>query len=194
MDKYFKQFWNTTNAILVVKNSIPVHVNDIYNHRSVANMFSKHFNESGSDLIDVAVVVLSNSEDSSCVITGDEIETALRTMYGGKATGWDSISTDHVLHGGKNFFVILARLFNLMIIHEHVPEEFSRTTIVPVLKSSKLDALAIDNYRPIAISTILSRTLENIIFSGRLSGYPLSADEQYGFTRGSLRWIWPSTP
>ncbi|XP_077290353.1 uncharacterized protein LOC143914136 [Arctopsyche grandis] len=137
-NKEFKQFWNATNAILAVNSTIPVHINGIYNHRSIANMFSKHFKE--SDLMGRADMVMSISEDSFFVITGEEVETALRSMSGGKATGWDSISTDHVLHSGKNFFIILARLFNVMILHEHVPEEFSRTTIVPVLKSSKLDA------------------------------------------------------
>ncbi|XP_077287761.1 uncharacterized protein LOC143912352 [Arctopsyche grandis] len=181
-NKDFKQFWNATNAILTVNSSIPVHINGIYYHRSIANMFSKHFKESVSDLMGMADVVMSNSEDSFFDITGDEVETALRSMSLGKATGWDSISTDHVLHSGKNFFIILARLFNVMILHEHVPEEFSRTTIVPVLKSSKLDASVIDSYRPIALATILSKILEEIL-SCRLSGYLLSADEQFGFKK-----------
>ncbi|XP_077292469.1 uncharacterized protein LOC143915632 [Arctopsyche grandis] len=140
----FKQFWNTTNGILAVNNSIPVHINGIYN-------------QSVSDLMGMA-----------------------ESISGGKATGWDSISTDHVLHIGKNFFIILSRLFNVMILHEHVPEEFSRTTIVPVLKSSKLDASVIDSYRPIALATILSKILEKIL-SGRLSGYLFSANKKFGF-------------
>ena len=52
--------------------------------------------------------------------------------------------------------------------------------IVPLLKCKSKDPAAVNNYRPIAIATALSKVLEQVLLS-RLARYLWTADSQFGF-------------
>ena len=54
--------------------------------------------------------------------------------------------------------------------------------IIPLLKCTFKDPADVNNYRPIAISTDLSKVLEQVLLS-RLARYLWTADSQFGFER-----------
>jgi hypothetical protein len=74
----------------------------------------------------------------------------------------------------------LALVVNAMIIHGHVPRQMMDTFIVPLVKDKKGNLSAKDNYRPLAITCVLSKMLEILI----LNRYKLlftTPDNQFGF-------------
>ena len=52
--------------------------------------------------------------------------------------------------------------------------------IIPLLKCKSKDPADVNNYRPIAIATALSKVLEQVLLSP-LSRYQWTADSQFGF-------------
>ena len=52
--------------------------------------------------------------------------------------------------------------------------------IIPLLKSKSKDPADVNNHRPIAIATALSKVLEQVLLS-RLARYLWTADSQFGF-------------
>ena len=52
--------------------------------------------------------------------------------------------------------------------------------IIPLLKCKSKDPADVNNYRPIAIATALSKVLEQVLLS-RLARYLWTADSQFGF-------------
>ena len=54
--------------------------------------------------------------------------------------------------------------------------------IIPLLKCKFKDPADVNNYRPIAIATALSKVLEQVLLS-RLARYLWTADRQFGFKR-----------
>ena len=100
--------------------------------------------------------------DSVQRITAEEIRCAIKAMKRGKSCGNDSINSEHLLFCDNKIDVILAMIFNTMIIHLYLPEEFMLTLIIPLLKDKKGDVTSKCNYKPIAITSMLSKVLELI--------------------------------
>ena len=49
-----------------------------------------------------------------------------------------------------------------MLIRSHVPKTFSDTVLVPIVKDKNGDITDIDNYRPIAITSVASKVFEKL--------------------------------
>ena len=63
--------------------------------------------------------------------------------------------------------------------HSIVPEVFTTSVIVPIIKKPTLDANSVDSYRPISLSSVFSKIIELLI-------YPTytTCDTQFGFQKG----------
>jgi len=75
---------------------------------------------------------------------------------------------------------LLAIVFNCMIIHSYLPDDLMISYIIPVLKDKKGDISSKDNYRPIAITSIMSKIIE-IVFLSRYSEFLESSHNQFGY-------------
>ena len=81
----------------------------------------------------------------------------------GKAPGYDNISSEHLKYAYDKVSVILSIAFNTMIVHGFVPLSFMDTLIIPLVKDRKGDIGSSDNYRPIALTNVVSKVLESVI-------------------------------
>ena len=81
----------------------------------------------------------------------------------GKSEGHGNPAADHFVNGPHSLLVHLSRLFSAMLSHSYVPNEMLVSSIVPVPKNVKKSLCSTDNYRSIAIGSILSKVLDNII-------------------------------
>ena len=63
-----------------------------------------------------------------------------------------------------------------------LPSTLMHVVIIPLLKYKSKDPADVNNYRPIAITTALSKVLEKVLLS-RLAMYLWTADSQFGFKR-----------
>ena len=73
---------------------------------------------------------------------------------------------------------------NAMLLHGHVPRQFQRGTIVPIVKDQHGDKGDMNNYRGITIEPIISKIFEHvlrIIFQPYLT----TSSYQFGFKRKS---------
>ena len=61
-----------------------------------------------------------------------------------------------------------------------LPNSLMHVVIIPLLKCKSKDQADVNNYRPIAIATALSKVLEQVLLS-RLARYLYTADSQFGF-------------
>ena len=63
-----------------------------------------------------------------------------------------------------------------------LPSTIMHVVIIPLLKCKSKDPAGVNNYRPIAIATALSKVLEQGLLS-RLARCLWTADSQFGFKR-----------
>ena len=71
-----------------------------------------------------------------------------------------------------------------MVLHHFIPEDLMTVMIVPILKKKGLDPKNKDNYRPIALATLLSKVLEKLILVNTIKCLT-TTDNQFGFKRRS---------
>lgn len=76
--------------------------------------------------------------------------------------------------------VLLAMCFSGLLAHGILPGSMLSVLLVPVIKDKTCKVSSIDNYRPIALASILSKVLEGILLD-RLQEYVVTADNQFGF-------------
>ena len=100
----------------------------------------------------------------------------------GKAAGIDGLSAEHLLFCHPALSVVLAKLFQLMMICSYVPDGFRYNYIVPLPKPKECfsKSLQCDDFRGIAISSMLSKVFEYCLLD-RFKDYFVSADNQFGF-------------
>jgi len=76
-----------------------------------------------------------------------------------KSAGFGGITNEHILFGASNLAVHICLLFNALLSHAFVPEDFCRGIIVPLLKNKHGDATSLDMYRGITLLPIIQRSL-----------------------------------
>ena len=60
-------------------------------------------------------------------------------------------------------YVLLSLCFSLCMSHGHIPQSLIRTTIVPIIKNKAGNLSSGNNYRPIALATVISKVFESLI-------------------------------
>ena len=56
------------------------------------------------------------------------------------------------------------------MVHGFLPESMMSVVLIPIIKDKKANISSIDNYRPVAIASVVSKVLERILLD-RLSEY-----------------------
>jgi len=111
----------------------------------------------------------------------DDKTEPCRTPHSEPST--DSATTaEHLLFCHPTVCVVLAKLFQLIMLRCYVPDGFIYSDIVPIPKPKKLfsKSLLCDDFRGIAISPILSEVFKYCVLD-RFSNYFCNTANQFGF-------------
>jgi len=92
------------------------------------------------------------------------IRTAVGHPKPHKRDGCIDLSSDHIVNACDELFVHITLLFNAIIVHGALPDNFLRSTIVAILKGRNIDGSNSNNYRGIALSSIFGKLMDNIVF------------------------------
>ena len=120
-------------------------------------------------------------DNQNCVLFSiNDVKVAIDKLKKGKASGLDNVSPEHVLYAGDALANALTNLFNLCILHGFVPDSFSFSLIVLVVKDKNSDASKCCNYKPVSLVKMFSKVLE-LCMIVRMESF-FSVDElQFGF-------------
>nr|XP_053623977.1 uncharacterized protein LOC128682936 [Plodia interpunctella] len=131
----FKGFWKATNK-LGSKPKLPVSVDGLCEHSSIADMFREQF----------SVKSPLGPPQSKCStglcgqeiytrFTADDIDKIIKCMCRGKSPGHDGLSIEHLQHAGLHLPRVLNMLFSLCMSHSYLPSEMMKTVVVPIVKN-----------------------------------------------------------
>ena len=114
--------------------------------------------------------------------TPSEVYNVLVRLKPCKAPGSDGITPRLLSACSCGIAVSLSRLFNRSFAEACVPQEWKDALVVPIFKSGSKSSAT--NYRPIALLSLVSKTLEKIV-SVKLSYHlqPFLSSRQSGFRR-----------
>ena len=117
------------------------------------------------------------------MVTGEEVAQLIPRLKRGSAPGPDSVTVEH-LHFGycPELLDIIAGLLTACFATGRVPDSFSTSVVTPILNKPGLDPNLLDNYRPIALTSILSKLLELVILAELELSF-VQHDLQFGFAQ-----------
>ena len=96
----------------------------------------------------------------------------------------DSIMSDNLLHGMNRLFQYIACLFTTMLCHGIAPTGFLLSKLVPIPKNKRVHKCDPNNYRQIAIDSLLCKVFDIIILDSQSK--ILGTDVlQFGFKKNS---------
>ncbi len=98
-----------------------------------------------------------NEDNHLHYINKDSITSAVCDMKAGKSDGYDGLSSDYIINGTDLLNLYITCLFNCIIRHGHCPRSFCVSTLVPIPKNRLKSLSDSNNYRAIALSSILCK-------------------------------------
>ena len=114
------------------------------------------------------------------IVSSQEISDAIRMLKDNKACGMDNISAEHLKLASSKLCPLLGICFTGFLVHGILPDSILSVLLKPIIKDKSGKINSSDNYRPIALASILSKVLERTILN-RLEQFVLTADNQFGF-------------
>jgi len=137
---------------------------------------------SDSTLLGAPVV---DTDDLNCAISEEEIETAIDYLKPNKAPGNDNIISEMMKCSKCMMLPYLTKLFNVIFDRGEFPRAWCDSVIIPLYK--KGNRTSPDNYRGIALTSVLSKVFLHIV-NDRINRWTedkeLILEEQAGFRKG----------
>ncbi len=94
--------------------------------------------------------------------------------------GEAGLISDNIIQGTHSFYILLTIVFNGMLIHGLSPDSIILGIMVPIPKNKEKSLCNSDNYRAIALSSIISKILDCIILIKKCHELK-SSNLQFGF-------------
>ena len=170
VDSIRKNNFNTTAVI-------DGHTGDMNIANHFQNKFSHLYNSvptetmklnSLSDNISSKIELLCNSaikdNDLHChVVSKNDIFKAVGKLKSDKIDVEGRVLSNNYIHGTDYLFMYLSFLFSSMINHGYAPDTFLQANMIPIPKGARANVTDSNMYRSIAISSIMSKILDNVI-------------------------------
>ena len=167
-----KDWWSTLKTFINPNSSSPIppleYDNNIYTDDSdKANILNNFFqsqtllNETNAvppDLIPPAL----NTELNTIILTPIEVESVLKTLIVGKASGPNGLSNRILNELSSQLSSPLCSLFNQSLQTGYLPESYKEANVSPVPK--KGDVSIVSNHRPISLLNAEAKVFERLVF------------------------------
>ena len=112
-----------------------------------------------------------------------DVLDAVKHLKRGKHDGNIGYFSDHIINGSPRLYVQLSLLFSSMLSHGYVPKDFLLSSTpgqVPIPKNRRKSLNNSDNYRAIALGSILGKLLD-IILLRKCSNVFQTSDLRFDF-------------
>ena len=132
----------------------------------IANMFNEYFVSIFSSDSDVAFEHrdrLHNVEFENITLSEEEVLAVIMNLDHNKAHGPDNIPARLLKETAAQIAPSLCSLFNKSLRIGVVPDDWKLANVVPVYKHG--EKAEVENYRPISLLSLISKTLERCVFN-----------------------------
>jgi len=122
---------------------------------------------------------------SDCYAIDTElVSQTILNLHCGKAPDITGLTAEHLIHNHPSVSIVLAKLFQLILVSCVVPAGFKHSYIIPVpkIKDCRTKAMSCDDFRGIAISPVISKVFEYCLID-RFQDFLKTGDNQFGFKK-----------
>jgi len=125
-----------------------------------------------------------------CIITTNDVATAVSSLKHGKRDGFCGLTSDHVLHAGQDLHSHIALLFLSLVTHGAVTDDLAFSTIILIPKGTSSRTVSA-NYRAITLSSILGKLFDRILLN-RYADFLATSQLQFGYKKAFYCYVFIS--
>ena len=159
-----KEFWKQIRQQNNSSNVLPSQIEGISGLENIANFWKDTFKDV---LTSVPRSIQPNYNilpfNNIMTVTPNSISIAIQCLNQSNSIGPDNIMLDHIKYSHESLHVHLSILFSAMFRYGCLPNKFMNVCLIPLIKNKCGDLSSKSNYRPISISTVLSKVFEKLI-------------------------------
>ena len=187
--KELNKFWTHVKGMNNKQAPRAINVDNCSGSSAIVDMWKNHFvallNNNTALNESTRSAVLTELKDNSkhvdaMVIETQEVQSALNYLKVGKAVGPDKLSSEHYKYASKRLTTLLKLLITAIFSHSYLPSDMMCTSVIPLLKDKIGDITDTNNYRPIALTTVISKMIGHIILQ-RYAHCLSTSDNQFSF-------------
>ena len=177
-------FWKKVRSINSSHSPLPTCVDGVSGEAPIADLWKSHFQSLFNCLGNTSVLVPNCNvpDDLNVRVSPAEIQSACVALKPNKACGEDGIYAEHLKYASPRLHSLLASCFTGFFVHGFLPDSMISVLLAPVVKDKAGKITSKDNYRPIALASIVSKALERILLT-RLEEFLTTQDNQFGFKK-----------
>lgn len=176
------EFWKEIRVMNNCKSSSPTNIEGACSPEEIVVVWHDHYFKLFNCIKSNVVVVDNVDVSDNMMVRSNDASDAIMMLDNHKACGIDYITAEHLKNASPRLCPLLAMCFTGLLVHGILPDSITSVLLVPVIKDKVGKINSIDNYRPIALASILSKVLERILLT-RLEMFVLTTDNQFGFKR-----------
>ena len=182
LGKSSKDFWKEIKKVNGKGPCISNNINNVSGEKRIADLWGEHYQKLLNLHKMVPMQFDNHVQKESVQLSVNEVFDNICKMKKGISPGCDGISAEHFIYAHCSIACVVTLLLNACIMHQFLPSGIMKTIIVPIVKDSKEDITSQDNYRPIAIATVLSKIIESV-FRAKYDDLLETCDNQFGFKK-----------
>jgi len=126
--------------------------------------------------------IIHHGECENHSINVSDVMCMVKSLKPGKHDGNKGHFSNHLINGTNRLYYYISLLFDSMISHGYVPKDFLLSTLIPIPKHKRKSLNCSDNYRAIALSSVMGKLLDKIVLDKCTDVFTTSM-YQYGFKR-----------
>jgi len=190
-----RDFWAEVRNATRKKSSFPSMVDDVVGENEICDHFRSKYddlynsvsydaNEMENLISEMNVKCSSVCRNSMCYdshnVSVYDVEHGVKKLKVSKADSNDSLSSDNFIFACKELYVHISMFLTMTLHHADVPGALAHSVLVPIVKNGKKSKSDGNNYRSIAISSIIGKIFDNIVLK-RHCNVLKTSDLQFGF-------------
>lgn len=174
-------FWKEVKKMNRVKTPLPNNINGVSGKNEITEVWRKHFSDLLNCIQDNVDDVTQGKIINDCIsVSVHDIEDAIKKLVNNKSCGMDGIYAEHLKYCSKRILPLLALCIQGCFVHGFLPSNMMSVVLVPIIKDKTGKINDKDNYRPIALASVVSKVIELIILD-RLYDVLITNSNQFGF-------------
>ena len=177
------QFWKEINSINSSNMPLPTAINGVTGAENILNLWKKHFFDLFNCIRGTSYNknnLLLHTTYSEIKVTVEEIRKAICKLENNKTCGLDSIYAESLKYSSDKILPLLSLCLTGFFVHGFLPSSLLSVVLVPIIKDKAGNISSKDNYRPIALASIMSKIVE-IVIMNRIEACLYTSSNQFGF-------------
>ena len=182
------EFWQQIKRLNSTPRCNASLISGITGDKSLAAMWKNHYsqllNSAGEPVNSKTVQFIVDEEHymhvEQYLCAMEDAKMLAQKLKSNSAAGLDGLQTEHIRLAHDIIYFHISILFNLCLTHNFLPDSCILSCITPIIKNQQADADVCSNYRPITVTTIISKLFEHFILY-KIKSFLSTADNQFGF-------------